>query len=203
MAITEPLSLPSRPGIRTINWRGSGNTGFTQSPMTGIRQYFRWPGDLLRAEVELPKMERADAAAWVAWGLSLGGRSRTFLLGPLEKTPRGTGHGAPQINGSGQTGETLLTKNWTPGQVVLRAGDWMHFWEDKAKLHVSLTDVTSNAFGNATLELFPRIRVAPANNDFIQVQTPLGTFRLDEDHFDWSIELFMIYNMRFRIIEAV
>lgn len=203
MAITFPYGMPTSPGIREIEWLFSGNTAFTESTFTRQRQHFRFPGDLLRAKVTMPKMARDEAADFAAWGAALRGRYGTFLLGPVEKTPRGTATGTPLVQGGGQTGDSLVIDGCTPGITFLKAGDWFHVWEDKAVLHMVLKDAAADGFGVVTLDVFPRIRIAPADNAALQVHSPQGTFRMDDDTFSQKTELFMISNYQFGIVEAV
>jgi hypothetical protein len=202
--ITFPYGMPATPGFRVITWNTSGNTSFTESTFTRQRQYFRFLGDLLRAEVEIPKMTPSVAAPWRGWGAAMRGRFGTFLLAPSETSPRGVGTGTPLIKGANQTGDTLETDGWTASKTgILKAGDWIHFWEDKTVLHMVLKDANSDGSGNATLELFPRVRIAPADNAAIQTINTQGTFRLDDDSFAWTVEPGPIYTLRFRAVEDI
>jgi hypothetical protein len=107
------------------------------SPFTGQQQVYQHPGQFLTASIELPPMDRASAADFVAAMLSLQGIRGTFYFGdPAWTSPRGVGTGLPLIKGANQTGNTIATDGWTLSQSpILKAGDWLQIGSMNRLLH--------------------------------------------------------------------
>lgn len=181
MPITYPLSLPA--GLKPARARFTPRSvvATTASPFTGEVQTYVHQGQWWEAELKFPPLDRADGEALVAFLLSLNGMEGTFLLAPPgAETPRGLATGTPRVNGSSQTGTTLNTDGWTTSRTnILRAGDWIQLGSSStARLYRVLADVNSNASGQAALDLWPKIRTAPADNALITVTNAAGLWRL-------------------------
>ena len=153
-------------------------------------------------------MKRTNAEQWVAWLLSLGGMYGTFNMPLFPYTARGsasTAAGTPLVNGAGQIGQTLLIDG-APNSVTgyLKAGDFIQRGAGaSATLHKILTDVNSNGSGACTLELWPEMRTAVADNDPIVVSTPQGLFRLAGNETNYSVDDVAIYGMTFAAVEVI
>jgi hypothetical protein len=121
---------------------------------------------------------REHAAPWVAFKSKLKGPKGTFLMGdPSARTPRGVATGTPQVNGSVATlAEEITTKGWTPSTTnILKEGDWIQIGN---RLYRVLQNVNSNGSGNCTVDVFPPVREALANNTTIVTTNTVGLFRL-------------------------
>jgi hypothetical protein len=127
MAITYPIALPTAQGFRRVTIAPRSNVAIYASPFTGQQQVYQHPGQFLTCSMELPPMDRASAADFVAAMLSLQGIRGTFLFGdPAWSGPQGTAGGFPRVKGANQTGSTLITEGWPISQAaVLRPGDWL------------------------------------------------------------------------------
>jgi hypothetical protein len=66
-----------------------------------------------------------------------------------------------------------------------------------------LTDANSSAGGAVTLDIWPHIRVAPADNAAVTVSDAKGLFRLSSNEQAFSINEAAIYGMTFAAMEAV
>lgn len=199
MALSYPLSLPSK-GPRRLQWRAGSTVGVSTSPFTAEDQVYVHQGEWWECDVTLPPMKRADAEPWVGFLLGLNGREGTFLLGDSANTaPRGVGTGTPLVKGGSQTGKTLETDGWTAGQTgILKAGDWFQLGSgSSARLHKVVQDADSDGSGNATLEIWPRLRSSPADNAALTVSSPKGLFRLLSNQREWSLELAAVYGISF------
>lgn len=206
MTISYPLTLPTHTGIAAISLRAVNAVVYSRSPFTFAGQAFAYPGQMWQADVTLPPMKRADAEQWVAWLLSLRGQLGTFLLGdPLGATARGTPTGTPLVKGAGQTGGTLEIDGATSSVTNwLRAGDYIQLGSgSSARLHKVLQNVNSDASGNVSLDIWPHIRTAPADNAAVTVSSAKGLFRLATNEQDWSIDAASIYGVTFSAMEAV
>lgn len=201
MATTFPVTLPST-GTRSISIRQKSVVAVGQSPFTLEQQVQRHQGQVWLLEVSYGPLARADAEALLAALVSLNGQEGTFLFGDsANKTARGVATGTPLVNGGSQSGEDLATDGWTanvPG--ILRAGDWIQLGSaSTARLHKVLADANSNASGQATLTLWPRISpvAVPADNSAVVTSFPKGLFRLTTDGMDWSVNVAKRYGITF------
>ena len=206
MAITFPLSLPTTPGFNSAIFSARSVVSLSQSIFTLKQQAQEHQGDLWEVSVSLPSMQRAAAEEWLAFFLSLNGVFGTFLIGdPLGKTPRGSVPGSPLVNGASQTGKSLITDGWTPSQNgVLLAGDYFQLGTGTTtRLYKVLTDVGSDGGGNATFDIWPRLRESPDDLDPLVTTNSKGTFRLTDNVRPWSENLPNYYAFSFVAMEAI
>ncbi len=206
MAITYPLTLPSHTGIQNITLRAVNTVGMSMSPFTYQQQAVAHAGQRWEVDVTLPSMARADAEQWVAFLVSLRGRLGTFTLGdPVSATPRGSAGGTPLVNGASQTGGVLNIDGCTASQTGwLKAGDYIQLGTaGSATLHKVLKDADSNGSGQVSLDLWPYIRTAPANDATVVVTNTVGRFRLASNEQNWNINEASIYGLTFGGVEAI
>jgi hypothetical protein len=207
MAITYPLSLPvATKVIQSIELRAINAVAYSRSPFTFTGQAFAYPGQMWQADITLPPMKRADAEQWVAWLLSLRGQLGTFLLGdPNGATARGAATGTPLVNGASQTGGSLVIDGAATSVTGwLKAGDYIQLGSNgSSTLHKVLADVNSDGSGNVTLDIWPHIRTAPADNATVTVSSAKGLFRLSSNEQAWSVNEAAIYGMTFGAMESV
>jgi hypothetical protein len=96
----------------------------------------------------------------------------------------------PCVNGAGQTGKTLNVQafNIVANQVGFKAGDYIEIGSGTTqRLYKNLTDVTFNGSGQASLDLFPRLRESPADQAQVRFFDCRGSFRLAENPRSWDI----------------
>ena len=206
MAITYPLSSPTHVKPSNITFRAVNTVGVSQSPFTYQQQAVAHSGQRWEVDVTLPSMARADAEQWVAFLVSLRGRLGTFTLGdPVSATPRGSAGGTPLVNGASQTGGVLNIDGCTASQTGwLKAGDYIQLGTaGSATLHKVLADADSNGSGEVSLDLWPYIRTAPANDATVVVTNTVGRFRLASNEQNWNINEASIYGLTFGGVEAI
>lgn len=207
MSISYPLSLPSQLAFSRVTFRARSAVGVSQSPFTFAQQVYAHQGDLWEADLELPPMTRAYAEDWLAFLLALNGREGTFLLGDtLYTTPRGIATGTPLVKGASQTGRTLITDGWTISTTgILKAGDWFQLGTgSSSRLHKVVQDADANGAGEATLEIWPRLRSSPADNAALTTAAPKGLFRLASNVRAWSLDVGqLISGFSFSAVEAI
>lgn len=206
MTISYPLTLPQSRAEASVSFGGVTAVAVTQSPFTFAEQTQVHPGQAWRATVGLRPMTEADARAWIAWLMSLNGRQGTFLMGdPLRSSPRGAGTGTPLVKGAGQSGQALATDGWTAGVTgILKAGDYLQLGSGStATLHMVLADTNSDGSGNATFDIWPRLRTTPADNAPITVANPVGRWRLASNEMRWDVRTAQIYGIEFSCGEAL
>ena len=209
MAISYPISLPTNIGIANITFTAENAVAISQSPFTYTQQVVKHQGERWKASVSLPPMLRDNAEPWVAFILSLRGPTGTFLLGdPNCKFPQGsakTTAGTPVVNGAGQTGSSLDISG-LPTSVTgyIKAGDYIQLGAySTATLHKVLVNVDTNSSGQATLEIWPAIRTAPASGATITLNNTVGKFRLSGNVQQWQINDISSYGITFDCVEAI
>jgi hypothetical protein len=70
-----------------------------------------------------------------------------------------------------------------------------------ARLHKSLTEVSSDANGKASVDLWPRLREAPPDFSALVLTDAKGTFRLREAP-GWTLDEMLHYGISFKAMEA-
>ena len=205
MAYTYPLTFPAI-GVKSVNIRAQTVVGASVSPFTGQQQVYRHQGQWWEMEVTMPAMKRDEAEQVASFLLKMNGKYGTFLLGDKANTaPRGVGTGTPLVYGANQTGDQLITDGWTVSTAgILKAGDWIQIGAGSAsRLHKVLDDVTSDASGIATLNIFPNLRYTPSDDLEITVNSPKGQWRLSTNETNFSIDEASIYGITFACVEAL
>lgn len=184
MAITYPLtSLPAAWRVARLRWTGRSNVAVPRSVFSFAAQAQDWGGQMWLADVDFPPLGRAEAQGLVAWIRSLNGAYGTFLMGdPSRAAPLGSAAatpGTPVVDGAGQTGQDLAIRG-APASATgyLLAGDLVQIDTGAdARLHEVLADVDTDGSGDATLTLWPSLRVSPADGTALAVTACVGVFR--------------------------
>jgi len=174
MAISYPLTLPTSPGNRSIQWMPRSIVSMTQSIETGQQQVQPRVGQWWEPTIELPPMLDADAGVWCATFLALNGREGTFYLGDsVRKAPRGNISGTVTV-GSGAVANTT-TLPLSGGSGAFAVGDWLQVGTGSSSRLHRVIKVNSGS-----VDVFPRLRSAYANGTAITYNNPVGVFRLQE-----------------------
>lgn len=187
MTITYPLIPPSTPKPAQVRIFATDTVAVSRSAFTMQQQAQQHQGMMWGMEITLPPMNREEADPWRAFLLALNGRFGTFRMGdPSARSPRGVATGTPLVNGASQTGQSLITDGWTISVTnILRAGDYIQVG---SYLYVVLNDVNSNGSGQATLDIWPRLRSSPADNDPVDPTNTVGLWRLASNDRGWIME---------------
>jgi len=211
MTITYPLSVPTTNGSNDIQSMEIQNVNAVVnmvSPFSGAQQIQAWSRNQLIVKCKLIPMLKADAMNWFGFFRSLRSSNGSFYLGdPHNTTPQGTASsspGTPLIAGADQTGNTLTIDGAPNSQTGwLLRGDWIQIGSgSSSRLYTITADVDTDGSGNATLDIQPAIRTAPADNDPVTVSSTVGVFRLvAEPIVEVSAEHF--YSIEFQAMEVV
>lgn len=179
----------------------------TSSPFSLIEQTFKWPGEQWRVDFSLANItNKLLAGQWKAFGTACEGSYGMFLMGdPGARIPSGVATGTPQVDGGGQSGNSLNVKGLTTGVTnILRAGDMVQVGTGTAsRLHMQMVDVNSNGSGKATLTLQPALRYSPANNLAVNFHDAKGMFRLSSNTFSWRQRPGPVWTIQFQAEEVV
>ncbi len=205
MAISYPITLPTAPAPVRVKLTARSTAAMSQSPFTGEQQVYAHQGQWWEAVVEYPVMPRAHAEPILSALVQLLGRKGTLLLGDADAAvANGSLDGAPVVDGAGQSGQTLATRGWTNNASgVLAAGDYIQVGSGTAqRLYKVLNDANADSAGEATLDIFPRLRESPADGATIVTAACKGTFRLQSDETPWETDNRRLYKIAFAAIEA-
>lgn len=207
MAITYPLNLPATQSHTSVKIRRVSAVSKSVSPFTFDEQVYVFPGQLWEAQITLPAMTRPTAESWDAFFHKLNGMEGTFYMGmPDHLSPQGVGGGSPLVDGNGQLENTLLVKS-APTSTTgwLLQGDFINLGTGSSRrLFKVLDDVDVDGGGAATITVWPKLsRSAPADNDPIEVDTPMGVWRLTENITEVDIDQATTFGLSFPIAREV
>jgi hypothetical protein len=214
MSITYPIYLPfmnlkdsgATILISSMRFKPRSVVAMSISPFTGQQQVQVHQGQIWAAEIKLPPLKADEAQQLLAALLSLNGIQGKFYLGdPAHRAPGGNPTGDPVVDGAGQTGQTLSTKGWGQSdEGVLLAGDWIQLGTGLTqRIYRVLKDVDSGADGKAIIDIWPRLRESPGNEESLVLEDTMGVFRMSDNEMLWDIEPGLIYGFEFSVVEAV
>lgn len=197
-----PLSLPASPVPARVTPRMQDAAALSASPFTAEQQAYLFAGSWWEADVTLPSMTAAQFAPWRAFLAALRGRFGTFTMGfATGRTPLGVATGTPLVAGGGQSGGVLATDGWSTGVTgILKAGDYIQIG---GRLHMLLADANSDGSGVASLNIWPDLRSAPADNLALIVNNTVGLWRLAANARPWDETPGPIYDLSFSCSEAL
>lgn len=202
------LTMPSSSGFSEYHFQLITNTLKFVSPQDKSIQVNELPGARWAAFYELPPMEVAVAADWIAFMAQLDGMTGTFYgYDPARTSPRGSAGGTPKVNGASQTGKTLITDGWPASQSgILKNYDMFHFTTPTSwrEMHMIVGgDADSDGGGNSTLTIRPALREPPAEDADIIVASPSCVMALiNDDSNVWDVNEAAHFGLRFQAVEV-
>ena len=175
-------SLPTVTGLATFKLTPQSRNAVSQSPFSFSRQVLTYPGQRWVVEASIPMLNRDSADIWRAFFTRLNGQQHTFLLGdPLSATAKGEAGGTPLINGSLSVGDSIVTVDGasTTQTDWLMAGDYIQLGSgENARLYMVVSDVDTNGSGEASINIWPNLQIAPSDNDSVTISSAQGCFAL-------------------------
>lgn len=187
MAISYPLSLPDTGRVRTRVEMVEA-VAVTASPFTFKTETQLYDGQLWRAEIEIPRLNAAQAGAWRGFLAQLRGRHGSFLLGDtLGKAPRGTAAGSPGtpvVDGATAAMAMVLPVRGAPANQTgwLLAGDFLQLGSGAtSRLYMVTADADTDGSGETSLDIWPGLRVGVSDAASITLTAPKGVFMLAEN----------------------
>ena len=202
-----PLTMPTTPNFMTSQWQIIKTVAVTQSPFTYAQQVHEYSGAVWNTIVTLPPMSRSQANAWQSFYMQLHGRKGTFLLGdPDAKTIQGTATGTISVNGDHSVGAfDIVVDGVNASQTTaFKQGDYVQFGSGaSSKLHMIVSDVTSDSSGNATLPIEPPLKTALSDDDVVTYSETKAVMRMDSNDLEWKANKNSIYSLSFSCTEAL
>ena len=202
-----PLNLPNSPSnFVTSEWRIIRTVAYTESPFTYGQQVAKYQGSVWQTTVTLPPMSRADAGAWQSFFMQLNGRFGTFLLGdPDAKTIQGGATTVISVNGDHSVGAyDVVVDGADTSTVIFKKGDYVQFGSGaSSKLHMIVADITSDASGNATLQIEPPLKTALTDDDVVTYSDTKAVMRMDSNELGWNANNVSLYGISFSCTESL
>lgn len=202
-----PLSLPTSPSnFVTSEWRIIRTVAYTESPFTYGQQVAKYQGSVWQTTVTLPPMNRADAGAWQSFFMQLNGRFGTFLLGdPDAKTIQGGATTVISVNGDHSVGAyDVVVDGADTSTVIFKKGDYVQFGSGaSSKLYMIVADITSDASGNATLQIEPPLKTALTDDDVVTYSDTKAVMRMDSNELGWNANNVSLYGISFSCTESL
>ena len=203
---TYPLTFPSVTRLATVDLTSVNVVVDQRSPTTLAGQTQTFAGQAWQLSVSLPALTQTQASVWWAWLVSLRGPHGTFLAGNLTHcNPAGAVGGTPLVKGADQTGSDLFIDGAAASITDwLKAGDFIQLGSaGSSTLHMVTSDVDTDGSGEATLELWPHIRTAPADNSAVVTSSPVGVFQLVDSSVSRARRQDGKYNISFSAMEVI
>jgi len=203
---TYPLTMPTSPGFTTSEWNIVKTVSMTQSPFTYAQQVAEFEGSLWTTVVSLPPMKRSQAGVWQAFFMQLHGMKGTFLIGdPDGKTLIGSLTNTIQVNGDHSVGAfDVVIDGANASTTIFKAGDYVQFGSGaSSKLHMIISDVTSDSSGNATLPIEPPLKSSLSDDASIVTSSTKAVMRMNSNELGWSASKISLYGISFACTEAL
>jgi len=193
-------TLPTSPDFATVSVSSNSNT-LVNRAHSGRVFTREFGGHLWIIDITYQNMIRDEFEPIYSLLLSQHGATNSFLVSLSHKnTPRGIATGTPLINGSSQTGNSLITDGWTASQTgILKAGDIMTIAGD-TKVYEVTADANSDGGGNATFTIEPALIESPSDGVAITVTNVQYTVFVN-DVLPYTIKSGFRYDLSTQLIE--
>jgi hypothetical protein len=174
--MSEPF--PSSIIVSRFRFDLNQNKAITESMFTRQRQVIslaggtsdRWEGVIETAQL----VTRAEIRTMDAFVTRVGLYGRFTIKHPAYDGPE-SGESLGLVKGAGQSGTTLLVDGFTPSIQVAEEGDYFQVRDEFKRL---TANATSNGSGEVTFAFEPALRVSPADNDPVNLGTPVMLLEL-------------------------
>ena len=183
--VSYPIDFPTTLTVSSLRITPLNAIARNMSNFTYAEQVYNFRGEAWSIEGTLPLMNRDTAEAYNSMIFKLKGRFGTFLF-PLPTSisqARGSWGGTPQVDGNGQTGDSLDIKN-LPTSVtgVIKNGDYINLGSgDSTRLYRIQDDADSDGSGKATVNIWPSLRSSPTDGDSVAYQNVKLLCRLTDN----------------------
>ncbi len=198
------ILMPSATRFIDSSFFLEANTQTFESPINRAMQTLELQGARWRFNWTVPRLTRAQFAAWKAFLMKCKGRANTFTASdPDWQTNLGAWTGTPLVKGASQTGNSLIIDGCTISITGWgKAGDYFNV---SSRLYCLTADANTNGSGEVTLAFEPPIITAPSDNAPITFNPATIEMRLMDDAFgDWTSDANGIYESKsFSAVEDV
>lgn len=204
---TYPLTFPAV-SVASSTFCLNRATSASTSPFTFSQQVYKHQGSRWQGSVQFRPVRRPEATLIQSFLAELDGQYGTFLYGDPDAIAGGrlgAGGGTPLVVGGSQTGTTLAIDGATASVTRwLKKGDYFSLGTGTAsRLYCMTQDADTNSSGATTLNFRPALRSSPSDNDPLNITTPRGLFRLENNLAEWSSNENSVYNFGLSFVEVI
>lgn len=193
------LTLPTSPGYKTGAPRLLSFGVDQKSAMGGATQRILRLGSRFAIDVEYAPMSYSDAQTFIAFMVQ--SEANPIALTFPQRGLNIGSPGSPVVNGSGQTGSSLVLRNCAGGY-GFQVGQFFDFiTAGRRSLHMITAATNANGGGVATLAIAPMLRTSPNDNDTVEVASPYIEGFLPLGAARWSIEMLTRVGVKLTIEE--
>jgi hypothetical protein len=194
------VEMPLAPIPADIDWTPEQPAQVNRGEFTALRRVILLPqAPRIYARVLMPPIVgEARVLAWRAFVFDLEGVANRFRLIACEG-PQLPGDPVVLVDGAGQGAYQLATKGWGAPGLKLRRGQFVTVGEQLLAL---MSDVVADALGRAILRFKPYLRLAPADNQRIEVLRPYAVMSMSDPRFGWRVSIGQRYGFSFDCEEA-
>lgn len=186
MAVVYPLDVPVRDFSETDVQMVDINS-LQVATFTGVERVQKFEGDYWKVTIRWFNLNEELGRQITAFIAALRKSVGTFVVPfPGYGSPRGAASSnpsSPLVNGASLAGKRELPVKNAPVSLEdwLLSGDIIQVGPaSRPHWHIVLTDVTTDATGNATIDVWPALRRGVSDNDIIILNEPLGICRLTD-----------------------
>lgn len=150
-----------------------------ESPYTGTKQKYEFPYFKWQVSGDLGPMVYDEAKRLRAFFAELRGTIGVFRWSPPAiATRRGDCNtSGVTVVGSGQLGRLVNVAGLGSAKTLLLGS----FLEIEGNLYTTVSDVTANGAGNATIKIEPPLRTSPANGALVILESPSALWELADE----------------------
>jgi len=191
------------PGFTTYDLKLVRKSFGLRSPFTGKRQVINTTYALWSFKGTYSLTDTTNAALLRSFLAQLEGQSNAFRLPIPEYSKPSTGYvgAAGLVNGSNQTGKSLVTDGWTASAAIFKQGDYFTI-NDELKLVTA--DATANGSGQLSISFEPALRASPADNLALVINNPTVLLASNEDDAaNWTLRPPILYQFELDCLECV
>ena len=180
-----PLSLPTSPGFRHIDWSPIRRTAVIENPTQGVQQTQTWPYAKWQAVVSLPPLSRAQAGEWSTFFTELEGMRGTFYLGNPSQPGRLPQGGVRNSVNQGVYDIEVQFPAGTTGGV--NKGEYVQIGTGaSSKLHMITTTGEVDSAQRLTIGVQPSTKASAGSGTALTFIRPVGVFRMLTNDLSWN-----------------
>lgn len=192
------ITFPSSPKPQSMTWRLMMPTQANISGWTGKRQVVASGRGWWECQIQLPPIVgTSNINDWRAFVASARGTANDFNV-PVDPTAQSALANTVLTAGVDQIGRNIVTDGWPISTTVLQAGQYVTI---NNQLLQVVSDVTSNASGEATISIEPPVRQPVSDNSSVEYKNPYCKMYLVEEP-TLSVEAGYVYSLSLNMRES-
>jgi hypothetical protein len=164
------ITLGTLPRLTTYSMRVVSAANDLRPAFGGPVQRLARNGSRFALEVKVPAMSAAGCGIELIADL-VRGETETIVAPVPDYVPVAS-YGTPLVNGAGQLGSSLVVDGLTAGVVIAKGKFLSLVTGGQRYVHMVTAQTTANGSGQATLPIWPMLRVATTDNAVVELAAP-------------------------------